>query len=112
MFDAWYAARKDNIGWKEQDVLIKLINMNNGLFRQLGLKVKFLDTLYFSEFCQNSKDVQRVVTVHGNCCQSISAKLSDLTAVFHDWKRFRNSSSNGTTFRWSDHVNCWNSWKI
>jgi hypothetical protein len=110
LFDAWYAAKDNYIGWKDQDVLIKL--MSDGFLRELGLKVRFLYTLYFSGFCQNSEDVRQVITVHANCCQSISAKLSDLTATIHDWNRFKDSISNdSTTFRWSDHVNCWNSWK-
>ncbi|OIT23771.1 uncharacterized protein A4A49_29790 [Nicotiana attenuata] len=113
LLDAWYAG-KDNInstGWKDQDVLIKL--MKDGKFKQLGLTVRFLDTLYFSGFCDDSKDVNVVATVHANCCPSISAKLADLTAVLHDWRRFKGSDANQTsTFGWStQHVNCWDSWK-
>ncbi|XP_009776156.2 uncharacterized protein At1g28695-like [Nicotiana sylvestris] len=112
LLDAWYAG-KDNInstGWKDQDVLIKL--MKDGMFKQLGLTVRFLDTLYFSGFCDDSKDVNVVATIHANCCRSISAKLADLTAVLHDWRRFKGSDANQTsTFGWTQHVNCWDSWK-
>lgn len=112
LLDAWYAG-KDNInstGWKDQDVLIKL--MKDGMFKQLDLTVRFLDTLYFSGFCDDSKDVNVVATVHANCCRSISAKLADLTAVLHDWRRFKGSDANQTsTFGWTQHVNCWDSWK-
>ncbi|PSS32460.1 Nucleotide-diphospho-sugar transferase protein [Actinidia chinensis var. chinensis] len=110
LFNAWYARKNNSKGMKEQDVLERL--MREGKFRDLGLRVKFLDTLYFSGFCQNSRDVRAVVTVHANCCRSISAKVADLTAVIHDWKRFKRSSANETmTFGWSKHVACINSWK-
>ena len=110
LFNAWYARKNNSKGMKEQDVLESL--MREGKFRDLGLRVKFLDTLYFSGFCQNSRDVRAVVTVHANCCRSISAKVADLTAVIHDWKRFKRSSANETmTFGWSKHVTCINSWK-
>ncbi|XP_058207455.1 uncharacterized protein At1g28695-like [Rhododendron vialii] len=110
LFDNWYAKKDDFVRMKEQDVLETL--MNNGLFGDLGLNVRFLDTLYFSGFCQNSRDVGVVVTVHANCCFTISAKVADLTAVIHDWKRAKGLSANETsTFQWSKHVACRNSLK-
>ncbi|XP_059300417.1 uncharacterized protein At1g28695-like [Lycium ferocissimum] len=110
LLDAWYAGKHNATGWKEQDVLIKL--MKDGMFKQLGLTVRFLDTLYFSGFCHDSQDVNVVATVHANCCRSISAKLADLTAVLRDWRRFKNAPANQTsTSGWTQHVNCWDSWK-
>ncbi|XP_059274869.1 uncharacterized protein At1g28695-like [Lycium ferocissimum] len=110
LFDKWYEKKEDSIGFKEQDVLQNL--MREGEFRKLGLKVRFLDTVYFSGFCQNSKDVRAVVTVHSNCCRRISAKMADLIAVIHDWKRFMSSTSNETSrFQWSPHDHCRDSWR-
>ncbi|KAE9465076.1 hypothetical protein C3L33_03009, partial [Rhododendron williamsianum] len=110
LFDNWYAKKDDSVRMKEQDVLEML--MNNGLFGDLGLNVRFLHTLYFSGFCQNSRDVGVVVTVHANCCFTISAKVADLTVVIHDWKRAKGLSANETsTFQWSKHVACRNSLK-
>ncbi|KAL2227299.1 UNVERIFIED_CONTAM: hypothetical protein Sindi_2088600 [Sesamum indicum] len=111
LFDAWYANKDNSTGLKEQDVLEKL--MRQGFFRQLGLKVKFLDTLYFSGFCQDSRDVTVVATVHANCCRGMAAKLADLTMVARNWKRYKRlASANATsTFRWSLHRACWNSWR-
>ncbi|KAM7499484.1 hypothetical protein LguiA_023898 [Lonicera macranthoides] len=110
LFNEWYSKKDNSTGMKEQDVLLML--MRKGLFRSLGLRVKFLDTLYFSGFCQDSKDVRVVSTVHANCCRTIFAKMSDLMAVVHDWKRFKRSSSNETTmFQWTKHTACINSWK-
>lgn len=105
MFDSWYAGKESSGGKKEQDILKMLIR--GGLCRRLGLKVRFLDTLYFSGFCQDSRDVGVVITVHSNCCKTISAKLTDLTAVIHDWKRAKGLSANETsTFKWSKHEAC------
>ncbi|KAG5558222.1 hypothetical protein RHGRI_008226 [Rhododendron griersonianum] len=110
LYDTWYAKRKVYVRKNEQEVLQKL--MQNGLFRDLGLNVRFLDTLYFSSFSENSKDVGVVVTVHANFCRSISAKLVDLTTVIHDWKRAKKLHANETsTFKWSEHIACINSWK-
>ncbi|KAJ8537156.1 hypothetical protein K7X08_035557 [Anisodus acutangulus] len=109
LLDKWYAKKDNSTGLKEQDVLQNLIH--EGGFRDLGLKVRFLDTVYFSGFCQNSKDVRTVVTVHSNCCRRISAKMADLTAVIHDWKRFMSLTANQTLrFQWTPHDNCRDSW--
>ncbi|XP_071734348.1 uncharacterized protein At1g28695-like [Rutidosis leptorrhynchoides] len=109
LFDEWYTKRKSSSGKKEQDVLLKM--MRKGAFTRLGLKVKFLDTNYFSGFCQDSRDVSVVTTVHANCCRSIKAKLVDLSTVIHDWKRFNDALENRTRdFRWSEHLSCQSSW--
>ena len=112
LFEEWYGKKNSSAGKKEQDVLNEL--MWTGAFRRLGLKVRFLDTVFFSGFCQDSRDVSLVSTVHANCCRSIKAKVTDLTAVVHDWKRFIDPPSdiNKTMgFRWSEHLGCIRSWK-
>ncbi|KAL0401044.1 UNVERIFIED_CONTAM: hypothetical protein Slati_4134300 [Sesamum latifolium] len=110
LFDKWYALKDTTPGKKEQDVLFDL--MRQGLFRQLGLTVRFLDTLYFSGFCQDSRNVTAVATVHANCCRRISAKLADLTRVIHDFRRAKRFPPNVTsTFRWTNHTACRNSWR-
>ncbi|MCD7455106.1 hypothetical protein HAX54_027010 [Datura stramonium] len=111
LFDKWYSKKNNSTGLKEQDVLQNLIR--EGEFQNLGLKVRFLDTIYFSGFCQNSKDVGAVVTVHSNCCRRIRAKMADLLAVIHDWKRFIATTTNDTetsTFQWTPHYFCQDSW--
>lgn len=79
----------------------------------MGLTVRFLDTLYFSGFCDDSKDLNIVATVHANYCRSISAKLADLTIVLYDWRRFKIMpiANQTSTFGWTQHVNCRDSWK-
>ncbi|PON58851.1 Nucleotide-diphospho-sugar transferase [Parasponia andersonii] len=108
--------RDNSTGQKEQDVLRGLIK--GGIIGRLGLNVRCLDTLYFSGFCQDSKDFRAVTTVHANCCKSITAKVTDLRAVLRDWKRFKEITAdkqftivNATeTFRCTGHWRCWNSW--
>ncbi|XP_076927306.1 uncharacterized protein At1g28695-like [Bidens hawaiensis] len=109
LFDEWYGQRNNSAGMKEQDVLVKL--MHQKVFERLRLTVKFLDTIYFSGFCQDSRDVNVVSTVHANCCRTIKAKVTDLLAVVHDWKRFNDPSINKTVdHRWSNHFACKHSW--
>ncbi|KAF5744258.1 hypothetical protein HS088_TW08G00858 [Tripterygium wilfordii] len=116
LLDKWYGMKDNSTGKKEQDVLLDLLR--GGFFKQLGLQTLFLDTQYFSGFCQDSKDVRAVVTVHANCCRSIKAKVQDLSAVLRDWKRFKavaaaeksKLSAIARTFQWTGHFGCWNSW--
>ncbi|KAM7504580.1 hypothetical protein LguiB_003484 [Lonicera macranthoides] len=110
LFDEWYSKKDSSARMKEQDVLLSL--MRQGVFRSLRLTVRFLDTLYFSGFCQDSKDIRIVSTVHANCCRTIGAKMIDLTAVIHDWNRFKSLPANETsTIEWSPHTACVNSWR-
>ncbi|KAK1399703.1 Nucleotide-diphospho-sugar transferase [Heracleum sosnowskyi] len=110
LFDSWYAQKNNSRGLKEQDVLLNL--MHQGLFHNLGLKVMFLDTVLFSGFCENSRDARLVSTVHANCCRSIVAKVADLSTVMADWRRFKSLSANeSSTFFWSPHDRCINSWR-
>ncbi|XP_021634184.1 uncharacterized protein At1g28695 [Manihot esculenta] len=113
LFESWYARKNSSAGQKEQDVLDRM--MHEGVFRKLELRVRFLDTLYFSGFCQDSRDIRAVSTVHANCCRTISAKIADLTVVIQSWKTLKSSpspSANVTsTFGRLKHVACRESWK-
>ncbi|XP_076909785.1 uncharacterized protein At1g28695-like [Bidens hawaiensis] len=110
LYDEWYQEKDNSEGKKEQDALYDL--MRKGAFKRLGLRVRFLDTICFSGFCQKSRDVKEVSTVHANCCQSIKAKVTDLIKVLHDWKRFKGSCEDDMLeFHWSDHAACRHSWK-
>ncbi|XP_076891352.1 uncharacterized protein At1g28695-like [Bidens hawaiensis] len=110
LFDEWYARKDSSTGMKEQDVLVEL--MRRGAFERLDLDVRFLDTVYFSGFCEASRDVRAVVVVHANCCRSIKAKVQDLKKIMHDWKRFKALPIDQTLqFEWSNHSACMESWK-
>ncbi|XP_077235134.1 uncharacterized protein At1g28695-like [Tasmannia lanceolata] len=109
LFDKWYASKNNSIGMKEQDVLANMTS--KGVLRQMGLRVRILDTRYISGFCDRSRDFREVITMHANCCRSIKAKLIDLKAYLEDWKKFRGSSNTTLAVRWSNLTACINSWK-
>ncbi|KAL9994219.1 putative nucleotide-diphospho-sugar transferase [Helianthus debilis subsp. tardiflorus] len=110
LFNEWYARRDNSTGMKEQDVLVEL--MKKGAFKRLGIGVRFLDTVFFSGICEDSRDVRAVVTVHANCCRSIKAKVHDLKRIMLDWQRFKASPIDETSeFAWSNHSACTESWK-
>ncbi|XP_058221753.1 uncharacterized protein At1g28695-like isoform X2 [Rhododendron vialii] len=123
LFEKWHSMKDNSTGMKEQDVLVRM--KATGVFGQLGLSVRMLDTLYFNGFCSNRTDVGLVVTVHANCCRSVSAKVEDLAVILGGWRRFRaaassagggggeNGGGNGTDglFQWTTHVACWNAWR-
>ncbi|KAL2478029.1 Nucleotide-diphospho-sugar transferase family protein [Forsythia ovata] len=110
LFEKWYGMRDNSTGLKEQDVLENLVR--GGMLKELGLNARILETLYFSGFCNDSKDVTAVATVHANCCRSIAAKVADLKAVLRDWKGFKGAANNSIidNFQWSSHVFCMKSW--
>ncbi|KAL5724086.1 hypothetical protein ACHQM5_007393 [Ranunculus cassubicifolius] len=120
LYNKWYASRNETKykGMKEQDVLKSMIR--GGQFRAMGLTVSYLDTVYFSGFCEKSKRFGLVATVHANCCRTINAKVVDLTAVLRDWKdlktmvasrkRARGVNNETRVIGWSLHTACLNSW--
>ncbi|XP_043716127.1 uncharacterized protein At1g28695-like [Telopea speciosissima] len=108
MFNSWYNNR--NFSRNEQHVLEHI--KNNGVFEQLGLKVKFMDNLYFSGFCIDSRDFNVVTTVHANCCRGVRAKVTDITIALQDWKKYKSSTDRTMTFYWSNHSACIDSWKF
>ncbi|XP_022719873.1 uncharacterized protein At1g28695-like [Durio zibethinus] len=117
LYDTWYSQKDHFTGKNDQQVLQEL--MHDGLFTRLDLQVRFLETRHFSGFCQESRDVATVTTVHANCCRHISAKFGDLTVVLYDWKRFKAAMTKHPAdadniirgFKWSAHTGCKNSWK-
>ncbi|KAL2319835.1 hypothetical protein Fmac_028804 [Flemingia macrophylla] len=109
LFETWYGSKDNDTRKNDQDVLIDLIK--NGIIKDLGLRVRFLDTLYFSGFCEDKKDFRKVITIHANCCRSITAKVKDIKASLHDWKRFKRLDVNSSVnFQWTVHDWCWQSW--
>ncbi|KAK7382823.1 hypothetical protein VNO80_01919 [Phaseolus coccineus] len=109
LFETWYGEKDNSTGKKEQDVLLDLIR--GGIIEHLEIRVRFLDTLYFSGFCQDSKDFRVVTTVHANCCRSINAKIADIKVALSDWKRFKRLDVNSTLNpQWTKHDWCQQSW--
>ncbi|KAL8141381.1 hypothetical protein V2J09_007402 [Rumex salicifolius] len=112
LYERWFSMHDKSPGMKEQDVMQKLIN--DGALRELNLSTTFLETRYFSGFCQDSREPDRVVTVHANCCRYIASKVKDLSSVLNDWKRLKKMESVNDTkayFAWSPHLGCQDSWR-
>ncbi|WOL05610.1 hypothetical protein Cni_G14339 [Canna indica] len=76
---------------KEVDALHLM--KSEALLRQLGIKVKYLDTAYFSSFCQDKLDITKLTTVHANCCPNTQSKFTDLKAILDVWKAYNGSSN-------------------
>lgn len=82
----WYSSQETYPGYHDQDVLnfIKF----DAFVQDLGLKMRFLDTVYFGGLCEPSKDLNLVCTMHANCCYGLDSKLHDLRIMLQDWKTF------------------------
>lgn len=104
--DKWYAARNNSEGKKEQDVLNEL--KSKGEFHKMGIKVRYLDLEHFSGMCQTKYDAKKVTTVHANCCQTMKAKMMDLTAMLETWRTLNSTSE----VIWPRHKACHDSWKV
>jgi hypothetical protein len=99
MYRHWYEEGQRSPGKNDQNVLTTLFRHRQDLIRELGLKVQFFDTVYFSGFCQVSRDMSKVVTMHSNCCIGLSSKLNDLRLALEDWRSYRDAGNNSTHSR-------------
>lgn len=82
----WYAAQETYPGLHDQDVLNRI--KHDSFITDIGLKMRFLNTNYFGGFCEPSKDLNQVCTMHANCCFGLESKLHDLRILLQDWRRF------------------------
>lgn len=92
-FKYWYVGRNYFPGKHDQDVFnaIKF----NPFVKDLGLEFRFLDTVYFSGFCERSKDMNAVVTLHANCCIGLKKKIDGLTIAMNEWNKYMEAQSKG-----------------
>ncbi|KAL7111976.1 hypothetical protein ACP275_05G123600 [Erythranthe tilingii] len=89
----WYNGKDYFPGKHDQDVfnLIKF----DPFISDIGLGIRFLDTAYFGGFCQPSKDLDLVVTMHANCCIGFEKKIRDIAMVIDDWKGYMGNHNSG-----------------
>ncbi|KAL1552639.1 hypothetical protein AAHA92_13410 [Salvia divinorum] len=102
LYKYWYNAQEYFPGRHDQDVLNMI--KGNPFVHQIGVEFRFVDTAYFGGFCEPSKDLDDVITMHANCCIGIQNKMHDLTMVIHDWKRYMalpSSNRNSTIRSWT-----------
>ncbi|XP_024988758.1 uncharacterized protein At4g15970-like [Cynara cardunculus var. scolymus] len=82
----WYSSRATYPDLHDQDVLNNI--KFDSILTDIDLKLRFLDTTYFGGFCEPSKDLNKVCTMHANCCVGLDNKVHDLRIVLQDWKNF------------------------
>ncbi|XP_073003714.1 uncharacterized protein At4g15970-like [Typha latifolia] len=82
----WRLSRERFPGQHEQYVFDKT---KGEISAKLHVKIQFLDTTYFGGFCQHGKDLNKICTMHANCCVGLENKLFDLRNVLEDWKRYK-----------------------
>ncbi|KAL6175747.1 hypothetical protein ACLB2K_052386 [Fragaria x ananassa] len=85
-YNFWYFSRQAYPNNHDQDVLNKI--KSDPFITTIGLKMRFLDTKYFGGFCQPSKDLNLVCTMHANCCVGLDNKVNDLKILLQDWKNY------------------------
>lgn len=105
----WYHSRKRYPGLHEQHVLNRI--KIDPFINKIGLKMRFLDTTFFSGFCEPSKDYNQICTMHANCCKGLDNKVNDLNLVLQDWRGYtsRQNEQKAETqpARWSAPKKCW-----
>lgn len=103
----WYSSRVIYPDMHDQDVLNRI--KFDSILTDINLKLRFLDTTYFGGFCEPSKDLNKVCTMHANCCVGLENKVHDLRIMLQDWNNFMalpHSMRSETNFTWRDPKNC------
>ncbi|CAO2815183.1 unnamed protein product [Amaranthus hypochondriacus] len=89
-YEFWASSRPKYSNMHEQDAFNRL--KYDPAFYQFGVKIRFLDTAYFGGFCQPSKDLDKVCTMHANCCVGLHRKIADLNTTLNVWKTYLSSN--------------------
>ncbi|GLJ10848.1 hypothetical protein SUGI_0136530 [Cryptomeria japonica] len=108
MMEVWHNSTIMRPHMHDQDVWNAIKLTRN--ITEIGLRARFLDTKYFSGFCQSSKDLSVVCTMHANCCRGLKAKIHDLRDALEDWTSFQSSGLNKTKVHWRAREECKRSW--
>ncbi|GLJ10849.1 hypothetical protein SUGI_0136550 [Cryptomeria japonica] len=108
MMQVWHNSTLMRPHMHDQDVW-NAIKLSRSISK-IGLSARFVDTKYFSGFCQCSRDLSVVYTMHANCCRGLKAKIHDLKEAFEDWTSFQSSGLNRTSVHWRAREECRRSW--
>ncbi|KAM3334855.1 hypothetical protein ACQJBY_029340 [Aegilops geniculata] len=82
---------------------------------ELQIKLVFLDTALFDGFCEYHGEMDRVCTMHANCCLRLATKMHDLRNVVADWKRYSSlppPEKMSSKLRWTYPAKCAATMKI
>jgi hypothetical protein len=85
-YSFWYSSRLRYPGYHDQDVFNVI--KHDPYVAEIGLKIKFLGTTYFGGFCEPSRDLNKVCTMHANCCIGLRSKIHDLRILLEDWRSY------------------------
>ncbi|KAD4982969.1 hypothetical protein R6Q59_002618 [Mikania micrantha] len=103
----WYSSREVYPDLHDQDVLNNI--KFDAILKDINLNLRFLDTTYFGGFCEPSKDMEKVCTMHANCCVGLENKVHDLKIMLQDWRNFMalpSSMKSSSSPTWSHPKNC------
>ncbi|CAH8300036.1 unnamed protein product [Eruca vesicaria subsp. sativa] len=100
----WYESRWTFCGKNEQDVF-NIIKHDRFVTKELGLTMRFLDTVYFRGFCQLHGEMEKICTMHANCCLGLHNKINDLRQVLQDWRGYL-STTDHQNMTWRSPDRC------
>ncbi|CAH2034661.1 unnamed protein product [Thlaspi arvense] len=101
-YNYWYESRLRFPGKHEQDVLNYI--KGDQYVNEIGLEMRFIDTVDVGSFCQPNWDITKVCVMHGNCCIGQANKVKDLRQVLEDWANFFANGDRRRGFR--QPMNC------
>ncbi|XP_020081896.1 LOW QUALITY PROTEIN: uncharacterized protein At4g15970-like [Ananas comosus] len=89
MLRKWDEARAQFPPNHEQNVFDRI---KGELVGWLGVKIRFVDTAFWGGFCEYGNDLNKICTMHANCCVILWKKLQDLRGILEEWKKFTSLS--------------------
>ncbi|CAN6843498.1 unnamed protein product [Brassica oleracea] len=100
----WYELRWTFCGKNEQDVF-NIIKHDRFVTEELGLTMRFLDTVYFRGFCQLHREMDKICIMHANCCLGLHNKINGLRQSLKDWKDYL-SATDRRNMTWPSPDRC------
>ncbi|CAO2167543.1 unnamed protein product [Urochloa humidicola] len=82
----WRAARSRFDGNPIDQVVLNTIK--HEFVTELGVRIQPLETEYISGFCDFQERLDKVCTVHANCCMGLENKINDLNNIAADWRNY------------------------
>jgi hypothetical protein len=89
MYRHWCKGGEKNPHIDEQSLFTKMLHKK--AFVPFKIRIRFLSTEQFSGFCNGSKNMSRVVTMHANCCTGLDNKIKDLRKALKVWEHGKSS---------------------
>ncbi|RLN25614.1 hypothetical protein C2845_PM07G32890 [Panicum miliaceum] len=108
MIKYWRAAKARFPDGSEQGVFNQI---KHELVSKLQGRIEALETAYFSGFCEFHNDLNRVCTMHANCCIGLANKVLDLRDKAADWRNYTaltpEERKKGVFNKWTPPARCW-----